>query len=104
MNPERTYVSNYGDKKSSRLVVNTIAVISDSMVNPFQVNDDLLNVATSELASNAVTHDITHILIWMQALFVDILASTPYHQLSTLGTRSDRQWVAKWHEGCYMHT
>ncbi len=75
------------------------------MVNPFQVNDGLFNVATGELASNAVTHDITHIKgIWMQALFVDILASRPYHQLSTLGTRSDRQWVAKWHEGCYRHT
>ncbi len=68
MNPERTYVSNSGDKKSSRLVVNTLAVISDSMVNPFQVNDGLFNVVTGELASNAVTHDITNIKgIWMQA-------------------------------------
>ncbi len=58
---EITYVSHSGDKKSSRLVVNTLAVISDSMVNTFRVNDGLLNLATGELASNAVTHDITHI-------------------------------------------
>ncbi len=58
--PERTYVSHSGDKKSSWLVVNTLAAISDSMVNPFQVTVGLPNLATGELASNHVTHDITH--------------------------------------------
>ncbi len=38
LNPERTYISHSGDKKSSRLVVNILAVISDSMVNTFRVH------------------------------------------------------------------